>query len=148
MWLPKDERKMLQEYFIKINDINTQHEFFYDDLLRIIKSKESSRNEPFIDEPYGIKRLVAWKKDCNRIIIANKALKKRGLIISSTEEFEPSQAITISLTLTGYDLGRKYNSWWSRSHLWFAEYKDHWFWLVLSFLGGIVGALVVNWLSN
>jgi len=24
--------------------------------------------------------------------------------------------------------------------------KDHWFWLIVSFLGGIIGALIVNWL--
>jgi hypothetical protein len=55
----------------------------------------------------------------------------------------------ITLTIAGYDLGRKYNDhWWVWSHLWFTEYKDHWFWLILSFLGGIVGALIVNWLSK
>jgi len=55
----------------------------------------------------------------------------------------------VTLTPEGIRLGQIYNSWWSRSNLWYAEHiKDHWFWLILSFLGGIIGAVLVNWLSK
>ena len=57
--------------------------------------------------------------------------------------------VGITLYQQGHDLGKKYNSsWLVWSGLWFAEYKDHWFWLILGFLGGIIGAVLVNWLSK
>jgi len=59
-----------------------------------------------------------------------------------------SGRLSVRLTPEGMRLGSKYNSWFSSSGLWFAEYKDHWLWYVLSFLGGITGALLVNWLSR
>jgi len=54
----------------------------------------------------------------------------------------------INLTLKGLDLGRKYDSFWIRSGLRFKEYKDHWIWLIVSFLGGIIGGLLISWLSK
>jgi len=32
-------------------------------------------------------------------------------------------------------------------HTWLSEKKDHWLWLILSFLGDIIKALLVKWLS-
>ena len=60
----------------------------------------------------------------------------------------PNVHFGISPTLAGYDLGRKYNSWWSKSGLWFAEYKNHWIWLIVSYIAGIISMLLVNWLSK
>jgi len=154
MWLPKYERRLLQKYFVKINEVDKQCDFSFDDLLGFIKSKESSRHTPSADDTQDTEaeRFSAWRRDCNRIVIANKTLKKRGLIISSDVEFDTSKLITISLTITGYDLGRKYSSWWTLSKLWYEEYiKNHPIWLIVSFLGGIIsgviGTLVVNWLK-
>ncbi len=78
--------------------------------------------------------------------VADRHLKSLGLIKTA---FEPALAeLRVSLTREGIRLGKIYNgSWWGRSGLWFAEYKDHWFWLILSFLGGIIGALLVNGLT-
>jgi hypothetical protein len=148
MWLPKDERRLLEGYYVNIGEVSKQHEFPLDDLLGFIKSNASGHLPPASDSQQYVEEFKAWLKDRNKVIIANKALEKRGLITSPNLELEPSAPITISLSITGYDLGRKYNSWWSRSGLWFAEYKDHWFWLIVGFLGGIIGALIVNWLSN
>lgn len=66
----------------------------------------------------------------------------------SSEENMIGQTIILKLTLNGVDLANKYDNWFTRTGLWFAEYKDHWLWLILSFLGGILGALLVNWLSK
>jgi hypothetical protein len=54
----------------------------------------------------------------------------------------------VRILLAGWDLGDKYMSWWSRGGLWFREYKDHWVWLIVSFLGGVLGTLLVQWLSD
>ena len=81
-----------------------------------------------------------------RLQISNSALERRKLI-----KVEPHKSIPgvlgISLTIDGYHLGIKYSSWLTRSGEWFAEYKNHWIWIIVSFLGGIIGGLLINWLS-
>ncbi len=156
MWLPKDERKLLQGYYVTIGKVGEQHEFPLENLMGFIKSSASVHLPP-ADDPQHAKKYNAWLKDWSRVITANEALEERRLITSSHDndifirtykEAGPNPRLIFSLTITGYDLGRKYNSWWSRSGLWFAEYKDHWFWLIVSFLGGVIGGLLINWLSK
>jgi hypothetical protein len=51
----------------------------------------------------------------------------------------------LSLTPEGISLGQKYNSWWSRSNLWYTEYiKHHWICVVGSFLTGIVSGILAT----
>jgi len=55
----------------------------------------------------------------------------------------------VTLTQKGIDLGQIYNSWWLRIKLWYAEYiKDHPIWLIISFIGGVITGLLINWLST
>ena len=62
---------------------------------------------------------------------------------------EAGDSIEVSLTMEGHDLGRKYNCWWLRSNLWYAEYiKNHWIWVIISFFGGILSTLLLQWLSK
>jgi hypothetical protein len=124
MWLPKDERRLLTYYYKELKQPGVKGRFFLNDLTKCLGKQIDTHN---------------------RARITNQMLDKRRLI-----NLMPPQgdAVTLSLTLTSCDLGRKYKSPWVRSGLWFAEYKDHWFWLVVSFLGGIIGALLVNWLSK
>ena len=152
MWLPKDERMLLQGYYATIGEIGKQHEFSSENLLDFIKSSASPK-PPLPGNP----QYKDWFKEWNKVLIANKTLEERKLIIWSRapdlvvymfKEAGYNPCLILALTLNGYDLGRKYNSCLIRTGLWFAEYKDHWFWLIISFLGGIVGALIVNWLSK
>jgi hypothetical protein len=156
MWLPKDERKLLQGYYVTIGEVGEQHEFPLEKLMGFIKSSASVHLPP-ADDPQHAKKYNVCPKDWNRVITANKALEERRLITGSHDndifahiykEAGPNPRLTFSLTINGYDLGRKYSSWWTRSGLCFAEYRHHWIWLIVSFLGGIIGALLVNWLSN
>ena len=156
MWLPKNERQLLQGYYVTIGEIGREEEFTSEKLLYFIKSSASPNLPPQGTKEY-IEKYKDWLKEWNRVLIAIKLLEERGLIISSHDpdifirtyrETGLNSRLTFSLTLKGYDLGRKYNSWFSRTGLWFAEYKDHWFWLLIGFLGGIIGALIVNWLSK
>jgi hypothetical protein len=123
MWLPKDEQKVLVHYYKELYDVNARGQFYMSTLEKLLRGTNTR----------------------NRVKIASKILKQRNLIAFLNDQ---GDALTVQLSLEGYDLGRKYSSWWTKSGLWFAEYKDHWFWLIVSFLGGIVGALVVNWLSK
>jgi len=91
-----------------------------------------------------IKRCIRLEK---KLKISNAGLERRGFIKVQKHQ-HCGEVVGISLSIKGYDLGRKYSSWWTRSGLWFAEYKNHWIWIIISFLGGVIGALLINWLST
>lgn len=158
MWLPKDERKLLSYYYRQINTVETDQRFEIRDLIKVLRKKEQSG-------PPRTKREIILGT-YNTLENVNNLLSQRNLIAwenlnpdsisaayqydhpTSQELFENTEVnLRISLTIKGYDLGRKYSSWWTRSGLWFAEYKNHWIWLIISFLGGIIGGLLINWLS-
>ena len=81
--------------------------------------------------------------DKRRFDFANISLEKRNLIKIKKHESE-SDAAGISLTIEGYDVCRKYSSWWGYTGLWFKEYKDHWIMLILGVLGGVLGSLLLK----
>jgi len=125
MWLPKDERRLLIYYYKELGQPVVRGNFFLSDLRKNLE-KLSNSNNP--------------------VRIANKVLNKRNLINLMPDQ---GDAVTLSLTLAGYDLGRKYSHWWSRSNLWYKEHiKNHWIALVIAFVLGVVGTLLVNWLSQ
>lgn len=91
-----------------------------------------------------IERTVQLQK---RLEIANAHLQERHLV--GIRHHQSETGVTgILLTLQGYDLARRYQNWLGRTGLWFREYKDHWFWLVVSFLGGILGAFLMQLFSK
>jgi len=97
------------------------------------------------DNVNGVKRYMSWLRAKVTIESVNNRLKERGLIESrecGTGFYQ------VEMNLTGWDLGNKYSSGWSRNVLWFREYKDHWIWLIVSFFGGVIGALLINWVSS
>jgi hypothetical protein len=83
-----------------------------------------------------------------RLKISNARLQERKFIRVQKHQ-HCDEVAGISLTTEGYDLARKYNSWWSRSNLWYSEYiKYHWICVVGSFVSGILATLLVQWLSG
>ncbi|MHC4119082.1 MAG: hypothetical protein ACYSWO_16435 [Planctomycetota bacterium] len=125
MWLPKDERKVLSHYYRKLHGSGVE-----------------TRGRVFLSE---LEKCLPGKDKRNRVKIASRTLKKRDLLAFLNDQ---ADAITVQLSIEGYDLGRRCNSWCDRNVLWFREYKDHWIWIIISFLGGVVGALLVNWLTR
>lgn len=93
----------------------------------------------------GLADYKPWLKSKATVESANKRLHERAFI-----EYRERGArqYEVRILLAGWDLGDKYISWWSRTGLWFREYKDHWVWLIVSFLGGVLGTLLVQWLSD
>jgi hypothetical protein len=173
MWLLKDERKLLTVYYLKIieprssEEITKEKWYRESSLVETLRAKnvrdaaknlkdylhggtksqnEKSQDEGNIEElKKGISEYIQYLTNFK---IANNALSERKLIKTRDHEtVVEDKPIGISLTIEGYDLGKKYSSWWTRSGLWFAEYKNHWIWLIVSFLGGIIGGLLINWLS-
>ena len=86
---------------------------------------------------------------------ARKRLLKRGLL----ETRRPGHADTgvldqlnvpyLAFTLPGEDEARVYSSWFWRSGRWYCDHlRHHWLWNVLSFLAGVLGAVMAHWLSK
>ena len=85
--------------------------------------------------------MLKWLHEKEAVEVANRRLQDRHLV--NVHE-DGTGIYGVTMMLEGRDLGRKYNSWFDRSGLWFREYKDHWVWLIVSFLGGVLGALLVQ----
>ena len=128
MWLPKDEKTLLAFCCTKISRGEAPFNLTHREIIEALRSKGIEADKQFVHEALfklQNRNLLRWR--------------------SGTD----GNSVGITLFQQGYDLGRKYNSsWLVWSGLWFEEYRNHWFWLIISFLGGIIGALVVNWLSK
>jgi hypothetical protein len=93
------------------------------------------------------KEMETWVKKyfdyIARIECANSHLHERGLIILEKHQHEPN-VVSITLTVSGYDLGRKYLGYFSSSGMWFEEYKKHWLWLIVAFIGGVIVTKLID----
>jgi hypothetical protein len=164
MWLPKDERHLLLGYYVSIGNDEEEVWFALEEWAHIF---EGSLTRVPILAPWQIKRLARKAKhyrvldeplninqnnnkqdtvNADKIRTANKRLENRGFIKLRRNHCGSMMGIT--LKIEGYDLGRKYNAWWTRTGVWFAEYRYHWIWVIGSFLAGIAGTLLVRWLSK
>ncbi len=122
MYLPKDERKLLALYFHKTGKPDEQETLKDNDDMKALGWKESESNEDY-DRQY-----------INRVWNADDILKKREFLNVSNRAIGEK---TVSLTLKGYDLGRKYNS----RQGWFVEWLKE-YWLIITLSGGIIGFLI------
>ena len=157
MWLPKDERRLLTGYYHSIGNITDDAVFRLTSLgptlmtyrpCKLHQYGDEIAGTPILEDREQLKRDIDDHFDAsNRARTANNMLAARGLIVIKIHQHDHN-VIVVSLTVAGYDLGRKYASRWDRTGLWFAEYKDHWIWLVLSFFGGILGALTIKVLES
>ena len=142
MWLPKDEREALLTYYNYLQDTQ-EYKRFCSLSARVYIATRNLINRDLVHEiieggPEHVESLTAF--------MAQEPIELQGFLASSENDVEYSD-ITLRLTLEGYDLASKYDHWFSRTGLWFAEYKDHWIWLLSGFIGGIIGALIVDWLK-
>jgi hypothetical protein len=134
MWLPKDERETLAFYYQKTAAGSTAYSYKEPtELISYLSNKTKLTKAPPI---------TSQAADQMTCFLMNSGLIKIDIIPLSA-------ARMVRLTPEGIRLGQKYNSWWSRSNLWYEEHlKNHWIWLIISFIGGIIIGLLVNWLSS
>jgi hypothetical protein len=148
VWLPIDERRLLAAYFVSIGRLGADEAFQLDTLGRALSftwrvtlmlpyGEEPAR--PIDDQKALKEATVKYIRESKRVEAANRTLAARGLIALSPAQPVPS-VVVLNLTLAGYDLGRRYASWWDWSGLLFREYKDHWLWLLAACAGGGVVA--------
>ena len=142
MWLPKDERETLLKYYNYLQDTQ-EYKRFRSLSARVYIATRNLISRDLVHEiieggPEHVEYLAAF--------MTQDPIGLQGFLASSENDVEYND-ITLRLTLEGYDLASKYDHWFSRTGLWFAEYKDHWIWLLCGFIGGIIEALIVDWLK-
>lgn len=157
MWLTKDERRILTGYYHSIGTVGTELGFRLHSLAPALATYKPCVLHQYGAEPPGTpvpSDREQMKKDVhthfdvvNRVRRANELLAARGLIEVQSHQHE-QDVVFVSLTISGYDLGRKYALRWTRTGLWFSEHKDHWVWLLVGFLGGILGSIVIKALDS
>ncbi|MHC4459946.1 MAG: hypothetical protein ACYS6W_01995 [Planctomycetota bacterium] len=134
-WLPRDERKLLAYYFKQVkkpkenkcfsNPIELMTKLGFN-----IKSEEDAQNSPFLSRVYN----------------ANDNLRERGLAV--IQQDSTGMDTFVNLTLRGWDLGGKYDWWFTKWGLWWDEYKGHWVWVILyMFISFFLGWLLA-WLTS
>jgi hypothetical protein len=155
MWLPKDERQVLRGYYHMFSEIDVQEAYRRSDLCRLLNKRCDPTTIPEYGEssPGTASRTDDFdrlKQECRAMIerearlqTANQFLSARRLITVQDHEHE-RDVVLIALTLDGYDLGRRYSRFMERSGLWFQEWRNHWIWLIVGFLGGILATLLMD----
>ena len=154
MWLPKDERRLLAGYYRNIDEIAKKKQYRVTDLRPLLACRRIPPKIPEYGDAAqhsddGTGDTKSWAKkyfdETNRIEIANRHLNERGLIALEPHRYE-SEVVGITLTVDGYDLGRKCAGCLTCSGLWFEEYRNHWLWLIAAFFGGAVGTKLLDFI--
>ncbi len=163
MWLSKDERKLLVHYFRNIRSPN-----------KVSKVDLSSSQACADTLGYGllrrlrgflwlgrffsyfrIQRIIMWRVRKttipenieDRYCLAATNLGERGLMRFIYDQSGMGKC-DVSFTLRGWDLARKYNWWFTRTGLWWDEYKGHYIWPILgSVFGYALGFFTGVWIK-
>jgi hypothetical protein len=162
MWITKDERRLLTIYYLAVNEVAGKvtelKGYSMKKVIVVFQSKDfkiRAKSLLKVDKTLGIPQqengsdltteMVQFVRSMNTIDATNDMLVKRGLINLSQND---SYTIKVSLTIQGYDLGRKYSRKLTSSGLWFKEYKEHWIWFIGSVFGGAFFVWLLSWLSR
>ena len=161
MWLPKDERRLLAGYYHELGQegVGPSRVYRASAWYECLDGHTPKEHVPEYGEvipeqergPTTPASMRRFARMLNRVRVANEHLSKRGLISLQRHESE-SQVFVVGLTLEGYDLGRQYSRFLTRSGLLFREYKDHWLWLIAACIGGALVTIALNlllaWLTQ
>ena len=165
MWLPKDERRLLAVYYLKITEQKGLNEFTKEkwyresklvETLKARNLKESAtvlkdyleggadnQNEDNQDE-FDIEKLkknvMDYTKYQSKVHFANNALAERKLIsIRDHKTVVEDKPIGVSLNIDGYDLGRKYCS---KPHTFLLLFNEYKVWIILGLIISFIGLLI------
>lgn len=142
IWLSHDERKLLELFACDMSGPKRGKTYELMDYMRLMKAI-GYRTEDWVESRENIQICPYY----NKVRDATKLLCERGLV-----QMRDSSMIgfpTISLTLEGWDLGKKYAHWFSCSQLWWLEYKRHWIiWGLGWIISLIVTSLITWWIAK
>jgi len=150
MWLSRNERKLLSYYYRQINTVETDQRFEIRNLIKALGKKEQSG-------PSKTKREIILDT-YNTLENVNNLLSQRGLITwenlnadnisaaysfdhpTSQELFENTKVnLCITLTIKGYDLGRKYSF---KLHTFLLLCNEYKVWIIIGLIISFVGVLI------
>ena len=169
MWLPKDERRLLLAYYLKLERVGAEGWFGEDSLAKMLASKRNVRKsveelkeyfhggageDQVMDtasDKFNVekakKRNKQYISNTKRVEIANGHLEARDLIT-----MKPHQSThglnQVALTLDGYNLAVKYGKFFTCTQEWWVEYKGHWLWRIISYMVTFVLGLMTGRLTN
>ncbi len=126
MWPHKEERKLLKYYYDKSKKAGETFEAPIYEMTKALGFKEKEASKQTTNEKWDM------------VFNAINNLKGREFIYFEYEEEDLSK-FKISLTLKGYDLGRKYSSKLYTFLLLCNEYKV---WIILGLIISFVGVLI------
>ena len=158
MWLPSDERRLLAGYCVHIGEVGESKGFPRSELCKLLQwwlcrpqriweygDADAPRNMPMELNETTAESVNRYFNEINRLAVANKHLAERKLITITKHETE--EVFFITLTIEGYDLGRKYANSWVSSGVWFHEYQNHWLWLIFATIGGGLLSKAIDWIG-
>lgn len=116
MWLPKEERKVLACYYKEFHEsaVKEGGRVFMSELEKCLSGKD--------------KRIRAKR--------ASETLQKRNLLAFYNDQ---GDAVTVRLSLEGFDLGRKYSS---KLHTFLLLCNEYKVWIILGLIISFVGVLI------
>ena len=130
MWIPKDERKTLLKYYHNLRDTQ-EYKRFIALSERTYNSTCNLINRSLLHE---IKEGGYEHTESLTAFLAKDPIDLQNFLANPETDMECNE-ITLRLTLEGYDLAFKYDSWWYRTGgMWWAEYKGHWVWILVGFI--------------
>jgi hypothetical protein len=153
MWLPKDERLILVGLYHN-TQVGCDTAYRVSDLIRLLRGYGKTTLPDTEDAESGQDNSVATSESMKeyinnegRVQHALRHLAARGLITLTAQQ-HGQNIVEVALTLPGYDLGRRYANWFDRTGLCFQEYRHHWLWLIVAFVGGGIVGKLINWLFD
>ena len=144
MWLPKDERETLRKYHYYLHNVNEVAYF------TSLSERVYNATRNLIERGLILEIEANSPEGCIEHMSSSLYSKEVNLegFLATSETDEVAEKNMLKFTLKGLDLACKYDNWLIRSGLWFAEYKHHGIWVVISFIVGIISTLSVNWPSK
>lgn len=150
MWLPKDERRLLEFIYTQINNNEDKPRYLeldmltVDALLKFLKIKRRSKHLEV--DIYSIPQLrVALEHLQNRSLLKTYLSGRKSIQTSPNETY---QVYSVGLSEEGYDLGEKYNNYITYSTLWWEEHRRNPLLVALLWFISLLAAFVVGKLSK
>ena len=116
MWLPKNEREVLKHYYKELHISGVE-----------------ARGKIFLNE---LEKCLSGKDRRNRAKIVSKMLLQRNLLAFYNDQ---DDAVTVQLSLEGFDLGRKYSS---KYHTFLLRCNEYKVWIIVGLIISFVSVLV------
>lgn len=153
MWLPKDERRLLSSLYHLLHVPGRSKGYEHWEFIKMLRwrgwREVKAYGETGAEEVDGatMDDMAAFKKEVRRAGSEDRraqqalqSLEKCQLIVTKPHQSEPGVCF-VELSVTGWDLGRRYASPLSWMGVWVREYR--WVWgLVTLLLGALLAELV------